>query len=343
MSIWRSTRFWRIGLFSLVGITLLSLTWLARAVLIPFLIAFLLAYLFSPAVKFLTQRKFSRGISIALVFTIFFLSIGTLIFYGIPELFGELNNLAESLPVYAGDVQRFFTDFQAQYKHSGLPPGIVRTIDANLVAGEEWLTVKLQNLISWILSLVGSLPLLVLAPVLAIYMLLDWERFKQGLTGSLPHKWRPGAIHLGQELNFVFRKFIRGHLTVAALVGILVGLGMKLIGMDYALLIGVISGLFDLIPYFGPVIGAVPALSLALLKSPGMALWVLAVIFIVQQLESNVIHPKIVGDSIGLHPLVIVFVLLAGGKLFGFWGMLLAVPAAGMIKVLLTYLYLKLV
>ena len=343
MTLLKSLKFWRICIFSLVGICLLALCWIVRSILTPFLLAFLLAYLFSPAVKALTVRDIPRGVAIALVYALFALLLVGLIMFGIPEMFRELYKLADSLPRYANELEQFLAAIQAKYQQAGLPPGIVKTIDANLGKGEEWLGVKLQSLIDGGVALLGALPLLILAPVLSIYMLYDWERMKSGLKTVVPNNRRPAAIHLGQEINTVFRKFWRGNLVVSVIVGVLTGIGMKLIGMEYALLIGIVSGLFEIIPYFGPVIAAVPALALALLKSPSMVLWVLGVIFIIQQLESNLIQPKIVGDSLGLHPLVLVFVLLAGGELFGVWGMLFAVPTAAVIRVILQYVYLKLV
>ncbi len=333
----------RIIIFSALAIGFGALVWKVRGVLSPFLIGFLLAYIFSPLVNSLEKKGLSRGLAITLVYLCFFGVLCSLVIFGIPEMYKEINRFAESLPKYMAEIQHWVDHLYERYKQSNLPAGLVKAIDSNLIKVEGWLVHKSQGIINLIIALVTFLPLLLLAPILSIYFLYDWERMKTGLKEAVPQKWRGNAIHVGQEVSLVLRKFIRGNLTVAALVGVLIGLGMLLIGMDYALLIGVISALFDLIPYFGPVIGAIPALALALLKSPSMALWVLAVIVLVQQIESNIIQPKIVGKSLGLHPLAVVFVLLAGGSLFGFWGMLFAVPVAGIIRVLVTYIYLKLV
>lgn len=336
-------KLWRILVFSILGLGSLMLLWKVRAILTPFSLAFFLAYMFSPGVSFLVRHGLSRPLSIVLVYLLFTVGIGLLIVFGIPELYKELSKFANSLPRYATEVQQFLATIQQQYRKGGLPTGVVKAVDAYLLRGENWLGLKLQALIGGLISLVAALPLLLLSPILSIYLLADWEKIKLGLKNALPHSWRGAAIHVAQEANSVLRNFLRGHLTVATFVGVLSGLGFQLVGMEYAVLLGVVCGLLDLVPYFGPVIGAVPALALALLKSPGMALRVLIVVFVVQQVESNLIQPKIVGDSVGLHPLLVVFVLLAGADLFGFWGMLLAVPAAGILRVMLTYLYLRLV
>ncbi|MDA8441070.1 MAG: AI-2E family transporter, partial [Peptococcaceae bacterium] len=339
---WKNPKLWRIGLFGLCGLGLLGLIWQVRSVLMPFYLAFFLAYIFSPAVGFLHRQHLPRGVAIVIVYCGFAAAVTILVVFGLPEVFKETNKFAESLPRYAVEAQTTVEHLNQHYRR-GLPPAVLKAIDTNLGAGEAWLSGTLQDVIAWFISLVAALPLLVLAPILSIYLLLDWERLKSGLKQAVPRRVRGNLIHLAQEINFVLRKFIRGHLTVATIVGGLIGVGMQLIGMDYALLIGIISGLFDLIPYFGPIIGAIPAVGLAILKSPAMALRVALVIFVVQQVESNLIHPKIVGESVGLHPFLVVFVLLAGAKLCGFWGMLLAVPVAGVIRVGLSYIYLKLV
>ncbi|HEX3015363.1 MAG TPA: AI-2E family transporter [Desulfobacteria bacterium] len=343
MRLWKSKKFWRLSLFGLVGVALAVLLWQVHGVLTPFWLALFIAYLFHPVVDKLHRLGVSKGLSIGLVFLGLVAVVTCIIMFGIPEMFKEFNKLAQNLPQYAGQLQESFSGMHRWYQRAGFPAGVVKAIDANLAGLEEWVGEKLKGVIAAIITFISVLPLLILAPILAIYLLYDWERIKTGLKEMVPYCWRNGAIHLGQETSRVLRRFLRGHLTVATLVGIMTGLGMKLIGMDYALLIGVISALFDVIPYFGPVIGAVPVMALALLKSPQMALWAAGVILIVQQLESNIIQPKVVGNSVGLHPLVVVFVLLAGGDLFGFWGMILAVPVAAVIRVWLAYIYLKLV
>jgi predicted PurR-regulated permease PerM len=189
----------------------------------------------------------------------------------------------------------------------------------------------------------STVTLYILSPVIAIYFLADWKILEQGFLRVIPQRWRMEWRRLWQDINHVIRQFVRGNIIVAVIVGVLIGVGVKLVGMEYALLIGLICGVSDLIPYFGPVIGAVPSVLLALIKSPGMALKVILIILIVQQLEGNVISPKLMGESVGLHPLWVVFALLASGEIAGFWGMFLAVPLAAVIRVVLKHIYFRLV
>jgi len=140
-------------------------------------------------------------------------------------------------------------------------------------------------------------------------------------------------LELCSRVNKVVGRFVRGQLIVSVVVGGLVALGLSLLGVRYALFLGVLAGLFDIIPYFGPVLGAIPALVLAFLRDPLTALWTLLMFVAVQQLEGSVLSPKIVGEQVGLHPLTVIFSVLAGGELLGVTGMLLAVPAAATVKV----------
>lgn len=329
-----------ISLILLFGIVLLMLV---KPVLGPFLLAFALAYLLSPIVVALEKRGISRRWAIAFVFIGIILVLGATLFLILPKLYIELSKLTLVLPNTMQEVDRFIQNFRANFRSTGLPNQVAAVLDQHLGRGEVFLAEKLQNFLLRLPEMLASLSLFILSPVIAIYFLVDWERLKKGCLRLVPQPYRLEWHRVLQDVNHVVRRFIRGDLIVAVIVGILSGVGVMLIGMDYALLIGLICGVFDLIPYFGPVIGAVPSIMLGLIKSPGMALKIAVVIFIVQQLESNIISPKLMGDSVGLHPLWIVFVLLAGGELAGFWGMLFAVPLAAVLRVILRHIYFRLV
>lgn len=314
-----------------------------KPILSPFLLAFALAYLLSPVVEGLGKRGVGRRWAIAGVFLGIILILGATLFLILPKLYSELSKLVLVLPQTMQSFDQYIQDFRRDFRATGLPNQVATVLDGHLGQGEVFLAERLQAFLQGLPEMLASLSLFILSPVLAIYFLADWERLKKGCFRLVPQRWRLEWQRVLQDINHVVRRFVRGNLIVAVIVGVLSGIGVKLIGMDYALLIGILCGVFDLIPYFGPLIGAVPSVLLGLTKSPGMALKVAVVIFIVQQLESNIISPKLMGDSVGLHPLWIVFVLLAGGELAGFWGMLLAVPLAAVIRVILRHIYFRLV
>lgn len=314
-----------------------------RGILGPFFFAFALAYLLNPLVDGLERWRVGRKMAIGIVFIGIVSVLAATIFLVLPTLYNELSKLAVILPNTLQMLTERIDGVREQFKATGLPSQVALVLDQHLGQGETVLAERLQRFLGSLPNMLASISLYILSPVIAIYFLAEWTELEEGFFRLVPQRWRLEWQRLWQDINHVIRRFVRGDLVVAVIVGALIGVGVKLIGMEYALLIGIICGIFDLIPYFGPVIGAVPSVMLGLTKSPGMALKVALVILIVQQIEGNVISPKLMGDSVGLHPLWVVFALLAGGEIAGFWGMLLAVPFAAVLRVVIKYIYFRLV
>lgn len=314
-----------------------------RTILGPFFLAFILAYLLNPLVDWLERRKISRNKAIAIVFTMIIVTLVAVIFLILPIIYNELSKLVVILPKMIQSLTEWIEGFREQFKATGLPSRVALVLDQHLGQGEVVIADRLNLILTNLPKALSSVTLYMLSPVIAIYFLADWKGLEDKFFRMIPQRWRMEWRRLWQDVNHVVRQFLRGDLLVALIVGILIGIGVKLVGMEYALLIGLICGVFDLIPYFGPVIGAVPAIMLALTKSPAMAFKVALIILIVQQLEGNVISPKLMGESVGLHPLWVVFALLACGEIAGFWGMFLAVPLAAVIRVVFNHIYFRLV
>ncbi len=314
-----------------------------RMVLGPFLLAFALAYLLNPLVEWLEKHKFSRRLAIAFTFSCIASSVILTLIIVLPLAYNEIAKLLMILPQNISQLNGLIQDTRQHFQSSGLPEKVALVLDEHLGNGEIFLANKLNQVLDNLPEKLATLSPFLLSPVLAIYFLADWQRLDTMFMRLVQQKWRLEWQRLWRDISHVVRCFIRGNLVVAVIVGVLIGIGVKLIGMDYALIIGLICGVTDLVPYFGPLIGAIPAVLLGLTKSPRMAVEVALVILIVQQLEGNVISPKLMGDSVGLHPLWIIFALLAGGELAGFWGMLLSVPFAAVIRVILRHFYLRLV
>lgn len=314
-----------------------------RAVLGPFLVAFVLAYLINPIIEWLEKHKFTRSWAIALIFGLTVIIIVFTISMILPLTYNEAARLMAILPGKISQLDSFIQSTRQQFQTSGLPEKVAFVIDEHLGNGEVFIASKIKLFLDKLPEKLASIGPYVLSPVLAIYFLADWKRIQLAFMRLVQQKWRVEWQRLWLDISHVVRCFIRGNLVVAVIVGILVGIGVKLIGMDYALIIGLICGITDLIPYFGPLIGAVPAILLGFTKSSIMALEVGLVILFVQQLEGNIISPKIMGDSLGLHPLWVVFALLAGEELAGFWGIFFSVPIAAVIRVVLRHVYFRLV
>lgn len=332
---------YRLAFLVLAPILILYFMYLVRGILIPFLLAAFLAYLLQPLVKQLERRGVPHLFAIILTYVFVLGAIGGVFFVGFPKLLAQLNQLLTEIPSYTKRVQDFINYIEGT--SARYPDGVRKILDAKLAAWSGLLTKIVGQSVDILLKLVGYLPTLALVPFLSFYLLKDAESIKKGFEHLLPASWRTDIMGLVRDIDEILRCFIRCHLLVCSIVGGLCWLGYALIGLPFALILGVIAGVTDAIPFFGPLIGLIPALGVALIHSWELVLWTVLVAFIVQQLEANVISPKILGDGMGLHPIMVVFVLLAGGQLWGIWGMLVAVPVAAVLKVLIRFIFLKLV
>ncbi|WP_214659062.1 AI-2E family transporter [Candidatus Formimonas warabiya] len=325
------------------GILVVWLIIKIRAILMPFAFAILLAYILLPPVEALVKRKIPITLAIILVYLALASAVTIFVLYIFPGIFTELNRFANDIPDYTRNIQTWMKEWQQNYSRFNLPESIRQIIDETILSLEEKIIEAVRNAMALAVGLFSYTVSLILIPFLTYYFLKDHEAITKKMVSYLPPRYREELLNLWAMMNVVLRKFIYGHLTVALIVGTLTGLGLALIGMDFAVTLGFIAGVADIIPYFGPIIGAIPAVCLALMQSKKLALSVVLVMFIVQQVESSVISPKIISDSVGLHPLVIIFVLLLGGYLFGVWGMLAAVPVTAVLRILVNYAYQKIV
>lgn len=339
----RSITLYRRLFLILVSIAGLYFMYRVRIVLVPFIFAFFIAYLLNPLVKFVEKRNLPKCWAILWVYLVVFVLSGIIIVFGVPHILNELNLLISDIPKLTAEVQSIVAHVQTRYSRFALPEGVRQIINERIINFQELLLNAVRAGMASLVKLISYLISLVIAPVFAFYILKDIEQIKNSVTLTIPRKYRSDVLAIGRDIEEIISAFLRGHLLVCIIVGVLTGFGMFLIGLDFALIIGVIAGVAELVPFLGPLIAAIPAISLALLVSRETAVYATIVILIVQQLENSVISPKILGESMGLHPLIVIFSIMAGGELYGFLGILIAVPVAATLKVILRYIYLKLV
>lgn len=337
------TRRLRLLLLAAAAGTVLIFLYLVRDVLTPFVLAAALAYLANPLVTAFERREIPRSLAIILVYAIFILVAGFTVYGLIPAWARELNGVLLNLPQMARQLERSTINWLNNLVRLPGSELLKKLASVAVYRGE----LLLESISSRALdTLLGFLPRalnLILAPFLAFYLLRDLDIIRANLLSIIPSEQRADVQDILREVNRVLSGFLRGQIIVSAFVGGFIALALLILEINYALLIGAFAGLFDIIPYFGPIIGGIPAVALALLKSPTTALWVLLVIVLAHQVEGMVLQPRIVGGHVGLHPLTVIFAILAGGKLLGIWGMLAAVPLAATIKVLGTFAMDKLV
>lgn len=298
----------------------------------PFLFAVLLAYLLSPFVEVLEKRKVPRTLAIIIIYSVFIAGLVMAVVYGIPAIVEEVNVLIKQLPSLTQRAQELLASIEEQFSHINLPPGVKDALNNNLLKLQGHLDRLLNAIPQFILSLFGRIVNIILVPILSFYMLKDLELIKQSLLNLAPGGQRGRIYALFSRIDEKLGAWIRGQLTVGFIVGFLTFVGLEIVGMDFALVLGILVGITNIIPYFGPIIGAVPALFLGLLRSPLMFVKVLVVQVVAQQLESNFITPQILGRQLGLHPLLIIFSLLLGAQFGGIAGLLFAVPVTAVIR-----------
>ncbi|SFH47072.1 AI-2E family transporter [Modicisalibacter xianhensis] len=335
----------RIQVWSLLGLAaIIWLLALLAPILMPFFVSMILAYLGDPLTDWLEAKGLSRRLAVSVVFLVLSLAIGTACLILIPLLGRQLAQLIEAIPIILAWVQStvlpwvqsvsgmdFSTDFDqlrqtlmANWKETG-------TFAATLLA-----QVSRSGLafLVWIANLA-------LIPVVTFYLLLDWDRLKRHIQNLLPRRFEPTVTRLAKECDEVLAAFLRGQLMVMLSLGIIYAIGLTLIGIQFGVLIGLVAGLASIVPYLGVIVGLAIAALVAffqygdLLHLAGVG----AVFAVGQMLEGMVLQPLLLGDRIGLHPVAVIFAVLAGGQLFGFTGILLALPVAAVVMVLLRYLH----
>lgn len=338
----RYLRYFILG--AVAAVVLALLYWLSQsggqllAVLLPFFLAVIIAYVLNPLVDFLDNRRLPRSLGILLIYAVFFSVVFWLGVRAIPAVVNELQKLGEKIPDYTSQFQRFIGNLQSDYQRFNLPDSVRMVLDQNILELQRAALDIVERVTGIVLGIFSHLFTILVIPLLVYYILRDKENLKRSFVLLFPKKQRKWVTIVGSQMDSTLGAYFRGMLIISFLVGLLTYTGLLLLGVDFALLLGIIAGITNIIPYFGPLIGAVPALLIALLDSPALALKVAIVLVVVQQLESQLIAPQVLGRTLGLHPLLVIFALIVGGKLFGLAGLIFAVPFTAMLRILFKHL-----
>jgi predicted PurR-regulated permease PerM len=301
----------------------------------PFLIACIIAYLLYPIVQKIHQYNIPRSIAILFIYLFFFGGVGYLIYRVYPAAVAQLRDLDEYLPQLVAMYQDII--YQLYASTSFLPETVHDKIDETIRSIELSIDTLIGQLIGGVTKIIDFIVIITVIPVLVFYFLKDYEKIKGYVKNSLPKKYRKSSSNLVHAIDEGLGGYIRGQLLVCLFVAITSYITFQFLGLKYALLLAIFMGLMNIIPYFGPIIGAVPAVLIALTISGKMVLFVLIGVFVIQLIESNLLSPYIVGRSIRIHPVAIIFALLLGGKLGGVLGMVLAVPTLTILRVIIKH------
>ena len=328
--------------YLLIGLIVAGLIYSLSAILMPFLCAALLAYLGDPLVDKLEQRKWSRALAVSFVFVIIFCVLSGVVIVLLPPLEQQISILLGKVPTIIVWLKQTALPW-LQMRFVGLADLDVEKLQHGLqenIGGASSIAASVvRSMSASSMAFVSALTNLVLIPVVTFYLLRDWDLMVAKIHDAIPRRVEQQSSQIAQEVDMVLGAFFKGQVLVMLCLAVLYFVGLSLVGLEFALLISIIAGLVSFVPYLGLIIGLILACSASLLQlhdASGISL-VLLVFTVVQVLESVVLSPILVGDKIGLHPVAVIFAVMAGGQLFGFTGILLALPVAAVLLVLLNH------
>lgn len=313
------------------------------SILLPFVAGMALAYFLDPVADRLQRLGLSRLAATVVILILFLIVLVLSLMIVVPVLASQLADFINKFPSYISQFQALIASSNAQWLKQFVgfdADAIQRNLSTLLQQGAGFLTTLMQSLWSSGKTLVDIAALFVVTPVVAFYMLLDWDRMLSKIDDLLPRDHVQTIRKLGADVNAAIAGFVRGQGTVCLLLGIMYAVGLTLVGLNFGLLIGLFAGLISFIPYVGSMVGLVLAVGVGLVQFwPDwiMILAVLAVFGVGQFIEGNILQPKLVGSSVGLHPVWLMFALFAFGSLMGFLGMLIAVPTAAAVGVIVRF------
>lgn len=334
MSFERQVIFWVAAMAILV-----FCLWALGDILLPFVVGMALAYLFNPVANVLQRFGMPRIVAALLIIGLFALAFVMLVLVFAPLIGSQLVSFIQNVPGYVQRLQSLLAESNSPWlRRIGAEALVEDKAIGDLVSqGMGWLNTFIQSLWSGGRTLISIFSLAVVTPVVAFYLICDWDRMFTTIDGWVPLPQRATVRQLGHEIDQAIAGFVRGQTTVCLLLGSFYAVSLSLAGLNFGLLIGLVSGVITFIPYVGSMTGLVLSLGVAFAQfwpdwSP--ILIVFGIFMVGQFIEGNILAPKLVGDNVGLHPVWVIFAMFAFGYLFGFVGLLLAVPLAAAVRVI---------
>ncbi|MBC7320717.1 AI-2E family transporter [bacterium] len=308
-----------------------------RSIVLLFFITGSLAYIINPTItKFAHKLRLKKGLAIGIFYIMIISPIIAILVLILPILGNQIMSLVRDIPKYYEVLTDSLRHLQDTVQTN---PEMQRLLDSFLTSIqpriENYLATIGVKAFNFIVTLTNSIFTLILAIVLNFYFLIDMENIEKWFMNILPENIKDKTLNALKEINVSFKSFLKAQAILCLFVGIADGLGAWMLGVNYALILGIIAGFTEIIPYLGPFLGAVPAIVIALTISPWKALEIAIWYLVVQQIEAHFVVPNVMGKTMGLHPLTVIFSLLVFGKLLGFWGVILAVPISAIIKIVL--------
>lgn len=314
-------------------------------------VGMMLAFAINPLVNKLEEKNIKRQYGVLIVYFSIFIILGILLVIVVPKTVQEISKLFAEIP---GMVDKFGTEFSnfadSMSKSFNIPGSenngdIIKKLQESLESSIDVIQAqalkRLKNVASGMYTVFSKVLRFILVIIFSFYFTVDKDKFKNIVKRNLPSKHKDDILYLSERINTALLDFVKGRLLMALFVGFATMVYLLVLGVDFAIVIGMITTVADIIPYIGPFMGFLPAVLFAFMDSPIKAMWVAIFFLIVQWAENNVLAPKLLGDKTGLNPIVILISIIIGGGMFGVLGMMLAVPAVSILIILLDFAKMK--
>jgi len=320
-----------ISLILIVKILLVLLTaiflYLIRDIILILFIAVIVSSAIIPWVDDLERKKIPRFLSIVFIYLMIFGLLSAIIILIVPPITNQLGQLATNLPYYYNETLKWFGDVR------GVSLESMTGFQQILQKGGEGLASGVRGIFSILGTIFGGLLGFIIALVITFYITLQKDSTKKFLQSVTPIKYQPYIIQLSRRIQEKMGAWLKGQLLLSLIVGLLCYIGLTALGVKYALILGIIAGVTEVIPYLGPWLGAIPAVILAFVQSPIVALFVVILYIVVQQIENHIIVPQVMKRAVGLNPIIIIIAIAVGSKLAGIGGAIIAIPLVAAISI----------
>ena len=312
-------------------------------VMLPVILSGLLFYLLNPLVDLMEKYKINRVLAISIIFVIIAVLLIIGLAVAIPNLQRQVVIFAQNVPSYLEDADRVIDDLVTKRLPDDFRPQLEQVLAQFSTQATAWASNISSKAVNWVSALISGtsqvIVALIIIPFMLFYLLRDGKGLRDYITQFLPNKLREPVGKVLSDVNQQLANYVRGQITVAVIVAIMFIIFFKIIGLRYAVALGVTAGVLNLVPYLGSFLAMLPALVLGLIAGPVMLLKVIIVFIVEQPIEGRFVSPLILGSQLNIHPITILFVLLTSGSMFGIWGVLLGIPIYASAKVVISAIF----
>jgi putative permease len=329
----------RILLWGLVAVAVIYVCYFLSDILVVFAVSVLLALIFDPFVSMIEKKGLGRLLSSLIIFTVFFFIIYLIFSFLVPSFIQQMKQLIEKVKIYLTftQIRKIGTEVQKTIpliKSGDLQERITRYISVQVENSFNYFTSLFSTLLS-------TIAILVIVPFITFFLVKDNKKIIRGILNIVPNKYFEISYYVMRKVTYQLSRYVRAWIFDASFVGCTMGIGLYFIGIDNALPLGVIAGFGHLVPYFGPVIGGIPAILISLIQYGDFSRvpYIITLVLATYAFDNGIVQPFVFSKSLDIHPVIIILLIIAGGQLFGIVGMLLAIPSATVIKTFTKEIY----